>query len=63
MEFDDYVITPSEEAQICLNCEKFKCVPNNCDRFKRKMDELKERRQSNECRKLVESGQETGQAD
>lgn len=36
----DFVITPSEEAKICLNCEKLKCNPNNCERFRGKLREL-----------------------
>lgn len=63
MELDDLVITPSEEAEICLNCEKKRCYPGNCDRFKQKMDEIKERRKTHECRTMVGSNRKTGQAD
>ena len=44
MKFDidsDFVITPSEEAEICLSCDKPKCHPNGCNRFGEKKREIK----------------------
>ena len=46
MKFDidsDFVITPSEEAEICLSCDKPNCNPNSCNRFGEKKREIKNR--------------------
>lgn len=40
----DFVISPSEEAKICLNCRKKRCFPNSCTRYKRMKDKLKQRK-------------------
>jgi hypothetical protein len=37
----DIVFTPSELAKICLNCEKRRCCPDNCTRYKQMRAELK----------------------
>ena len=43
----DLVLTPSEEAKICLYCDKQKCNPN-CTRRKEKMQEIKNREKAEE---------------
>ena len=37
----DLTVSVSEEAKICLNCDKQKCSPNGCERYKRLMKEIK----------------------
>lgn len=39
----DFVITPSEEAKICLNCDKPKCNPSICERVRDKKREINNR--------------------
>ena len=39
----DFVITPSEEAKICLYCDRTKCSPHTCTRIKEKLQEIKDR--------------------
>ena len=39
----DLTIEPSEEAKICLTCDKRKCTPNGCRRLKQKKKELKQK--------------------
>ena len=36
-------ITASEEAKICLTCDKPKCSPDRCERFKLSKEKLKEK--------------------
>ena len=38
----DLSIDASEEAKICLNCERPKCSPNKCIRYKQMKDKLKQ---------------------
>lgn len=39
----DLTIDASEEAKICLNCERKKCTPDHCRRLEQKMKEMKQR--------------------
>lgn len=48
----DLTIEASEEAKICLNCNKIKCNASSCVRYKRKLEQLKwERLHQNEKNK------------
>lgn len=38
----DLTVEPSEEAKICLNCDKRKCTPNHCKRLEKKKKELEQ---------------------
>lgn len=51
----DFVVTPSEEAKICLNCGKKRCTPNHCDRFI-KMKEKLERKKTTPKQKNLKAG-------
>ena len=46
MKFDDLVITPSEEAEICLTCEKKRCYPGNCERYAKEIKKIKRDKES-----------------
>lgn len=37
----DLILTPSKEAKICLDCDKKRCYPMNCVRFKEMNKKLK----------------------
>ena len=37
----DLTVSVSEEAKICLNCDKQKCSPSGCERYRRLMKEIK----------------------
>ena len=41
----DLTLDATEEAQICLNCNKTKCRPTNCKRLKERLKELKKKEQ------------------
>ena len=36
-------VDPTEEAKICLTCGKIKYTPSACQRYKKKMQELRRR--------------------
>ena len=38
----DITVSASEEAKICLNCDKPKCLPYDCQRYKQAMEKIKE---------------------
>lgn len=38
----DLAIDASKEAKICLNCDKKKCFPDNCKRFKQSLKNMKQ---------------------
>ena len=38
----DSTIDASEEAKICLSCNKPRCTPDNCLRYKEMKDKLKQ---------------------
>lgn len=57
MKFDidsDFVITPSEEAEICLSCDKPKCNAHYCTRIKEKLQEIKNREKAEEIKEEFE---------
>ena len=39
---------PSETALICLTCDKKRCYPDNCVRYRREKKKLKEGERSDE---------------
>jgi hypothetical protein len=40
---DAYVpVHPSDEALICLNCDKKKCKPTTCQRYKQEVKKIKD---------------------
>lgn len=38
----DLTIDASEEAKICLSCERPRCTPDNCLRYKEMKNKLKQ---------------------
>lgn len=48
MELSDFVITPSDEAKICLDCEKKRCYPDKCERYAKEIKKIKRSEGGNE---------------
>lgn len=38
----DLTVDASAEAKICLSCERPRCIPHNCVRYKQMKDKLKQ---------------------
>ena len=38
----DLTVCASKEAKICLNCDRKRCTPNECERYDRMKAELKQ---------------------
>lgn len=52
----DLTFDASEEAKICLNCNKLKCTPNKCLRFEQMSKKLKQEQTTPKRKKLKSGG-------